>query len=444
MSVSSLPESASSAPTAAGHRVEAVLSRLGDDLDQRLAEADQALLDRYPGERAGRQPVHTVYVPADRYGEGLVREWGGAALAAMDADAAGFRDVMGGSADLVARVRAKLEAEPVEDLRIDFEDGYGQREDPEEDLAARTAARALAASIARGEAPPFHGIRFKSFEAPTRRRGLRTLALFVEELLEGSPAPMGAAPSGAARALPAGFVVTLPKVTSVEQVEAMVAAAAGLESALGLGDGTLRFEIQVETPQSVLGPDGTALVARMIHASAGRCTALHYGTYDYSASCGVAAAYQSMEHPVADHAKAVMQVAAAGTGVRLSDGSTNVIPVGDQAGVRAAWALHHRLVRRSLERGYYQGWDLHPAQLPTRYAAVFAFYRGGLAEAADRLRRYVERAESGFMDEPATARALADYILRAVDCGAVGAEEAQALTGLDGPALAVHARRAPA
>ena len=132
----------------------------------------------------------------------------------------------------------------------------------------------------------------------------------------------------------------------------------------------------------------------MIHAADGRCTALHYGTYDYSAFCGIAAAYQSLDHPVADHAKAVMQAAAAGTGVWLSDGSTNVIPVGEEADVLAAWTNHMRLVRRSLERGFYQGWDLHPAQLPTRFAATFAFYRGGFPSAAARLRNFLEQTRS--------------------------------------------------
>src|SRR5215204_1845676 len=127
----------------------------------------------------------------------------------------------------------------------------------------------------------------------------------------------------------------------------------------------------------------------MVHAAGGRCVSLHYGTYDYSAACGVAAAYQSLEHPAADHAKAVMQVAAAGTGVRLSDGSTNVVPVGDTAAVRAAWDLHARLVRRSLERGFYQGWDLHPAQLPTRYGATYTFFREATPAAVDRLGRYL-------------------------------------------------------
>ena len=427
MPPSSPPPSPNAQPS--GSPSIAGLDSLADELDDRLADADRALREAYPGERPGRQPVHTVYVPADRYSAGLVPEWGAAALASLDADPEGFRAVLGtGADDLEERVRAKLASEPIEDLRIDFEDGYGDRPGGEEDEAARSAARSLTASLGRDEAAPFHGIRFKSFEAPTRRRGLRTLALFLEEL----------AGSGS---LPEGFVVTLPKVTSVEQVEAMVVAASRLEGTLGLAPAALRFEIQVETPQAILGPDGTALVARMVHAAAGRCTGLHYGTYDYSASCGIAAQFQSMEHPVADYAKAVMQVAAAGTGVRLSDGSTNVLPIGGPEAVRAGWALHHRLVRRSLERGYYQGWDLHPGQLPTRYAAVFAFYRDGLAQAADRLRRYVERTDSGFLDEPATARALADFILRGVDCGAVGAAEAQGLSGVDVAGLAVLARR---
>jgi hypothetical protein len=169
-------------------------------------------------------------------------------------------------------------------------------------------------------------------------------------------------------------------------------------------------------------------------------TALHYGTYDYSAFCGIPAAYQSMEHPVADHAKAVMQAAAAGTGVRLSDGSTNVLPVGGPDDVRRGWELHARLVRRSLERGYYQGWDLHPAQLPTRFAATYAFFLEGFRDAAGRLRNYLQDAGATVMDEPATARALADFLVRGVDCGAVSLDEAAGATGLDPHTLVGLAR----
>jgi citrate lyase beta subunit len=404
---------------------------LGTELDARLAEADAALAARFPGDRAGRQPVHTVYVAADRYHAALVPDWGAQALAALDAQPGLFADLVGND-ETVARVRGKLASEPIEDLRIDFEDGYGNRPDPVEDGDAVAAGAALAASLSEGAAPPFFGIRIKSLEAPTRRRAVRTFIAFVDALT--------GAGVGGGRDPFQSFVTTLPKVTSVEQVQAMVHLCQRAETAAGTG--RLRFEIQVETPQSILGPDGAALVARMVHASAGRCTALHYGTYDYSAFCGIAARYQSMAHPVADHAKLVMQAAAAGTGVRLSDGSTNVLPVGDEAAVRRGWELHLQLVRRSLERGYYQGWDLHPAQLPSRYAATFAFYRDGLAEAEQRLHDYFRHTESAILDEPATVRALADYTLRAFHCGAATADEVRAATGLDAGRLAELARPA--
>ncbi|TDD24677.1 aldolase [Kribbella turkmenica] len=397
---------------------------LAGELDRLLAAADAELVARYPGERGVRQPVHTVYVPADRFHADTVREWGEQAKAAFKAnDLSEAVDLPPGLAD---RVSAKLDREPIEDLRIDFEDGYGTRPDQQEDAAAVDAARALAKTISDGTATPYHGLRIKSLEAPSRRRGLRTLDLFIGEL------------SGA---ITDGFVVTLPKVTSVEQVEAMLLVLSTIERAHNLPDGSLKFEIQVETPQAILGADGTALIARMIKAGGARVTGLHYGTYDYSASLGVAAAYQSMDHPVADHAKDVMQLAAAGTGVFVSDGSTNVLPVGDRDAVHAAWRLHFGLVRRSLARGIYQGWDMHPAQLPTRYAATYLFYREGLETAGARLRAYVDGGDSGYLDEPATAAALAGYVLRGLECGAVDPAEVDALTGVDAAGLATLARR---
>jgi citrate lyase beta subunit len=354
-------------------------------LDYRLARHDAFLKSRYPGERPGRQPVHTVYIPADKISG--FRTWGAEALAALDRHRFPF--------EREEQVRDKLRREPIEDLRVDFEDSYGVRDDDQEDKAVREAA----AVLTDGERPPFVGIRIKSFEAATRRRALRTLDLF----LTSYPDP---------------FVITLPKVSGPDQVAAMVILCARLESAYGLAPGALRFEIQIELPAAVLGGNGRATVAKLITAADGRCDGLHYGTYDYSAAAGIAAAYQSMEHPAADYAKAVMQAAAAQTGVRLSDGSTNVLPVGGDDEVQAAWQLHHRLVRRSLERGFYQGWDLHPAQLPTRYAATYAFFADGREVAVDRLRRYLDRQAGGIADEPATARALAGYLLRGLDCGA--------------------------
>ncbi|MFI5534550.1 DUF6986 family protein [Kitasatospora sp. NPDC051853] len=395
-------------------------------VEELLAPVDADLTRRYPGDDGSRQPVHTVYVPADAFAADTVRSWGAQALAAFDEHAATpaqLAQALGVSddellADVHARVRAKLEREPVEDLRIDFEDGYGPRPDAEEDAEAVRAARLVAAAVADGTAPPYVGIRIKCMEAPVRARGIRTLELFLSTLIaEGG--------------LPDGLVLTLPKVTYAAQVTALVRLLEDFERRAGLPAGRIGFEIQIETTQAILGPDGRATVALMIEAAEGRATGLHYGTFDYSASCGVSAAYQSMDHPVADHAKAVMQVAAAGTGVRLSDGSTNVIPTGGTEQVHAAWKLHHGLVRRSLARAYYQGWDMHPAHLPTRYVAVYAFYREGLKAAAARLAAYVAKAGGDVMDEPATARALSGYVLRGLDCGAVDLDEVTGLTGLD-------------
>ena len=358
------------------------------ELDAMLAPADRALAEGYPGERPGRQPVHTVYVPADRFEPDLAARWGHAALGALAECAPGpaeFGAAMdlpaGLAAEVLPLVQAKLAAEPIEDLRLDFEDGYGDRGGAAEDSDARAAAGALAAAVAAGTAPPFAGVRCKSLEAATRRRAVATLDVFLGELLRHGP-------------LPDGFVITLPKVSSADQVRAMVRLCGRLEQAHGLEPARLRFEVQVETPQLVLGADGAAEVARCVHAGGRRLTGLHYGTYDYSAALQIAAGYQSMDHPAADYARAVMQVAAAGTGVRLSDGSTNVLPAGERDEVIAAWRLHSRLVRRSLRRGFYQGWDLHPGHLVSRYAASYAFFRADLPTAAARLKSYLDTEQS--------------------------------------------------
>jgi citrate lyase beta subunit len=395
-------------------------------IDARLATTDELLARAYPGDDGSRQPVHTVYVPADRYTPELPTVWGRAALAAVDA-AGGVEAVAvsvgldrGLAAAVGPGVRSKLEREPIEDLRIDFEDGYGDRGDDVEDADAERAAKRVVAAAGAGFAPPFIGIRIKSLEAATRARGIRTLDLFVTALMEHG-------------GLPDGLALTLPKVSTVAQVEAMADAAAALERAHGLPDGRLRFEVQVETPQVVLGADGTAPVARLPLAAPGRISSLHYGTYDYSAAIGIAARYQSLEHPTADLAKGIMQVAVAGTGIRLSDGSTNLLPVGERTA--EAWRLHARLVRRSLERGFPQGWDLHAHQLPTRFIATYAFYREGYPEASARLRDHRMHTMGSVLDEPATVRALAGFVLRGVRCGAISATEVAADAGIDEPGL---------
>ncbi|WP_372459656.1 DUF6986 family protein [Agromyces cavernae] len=392
-------------------------------IDARLSTTDDLLRTAYPGDDGSRQPVHTVYVPADRFTPELATVWRRTVRDAVD-DAGGLDAVASLigldaalASDVVPRVREKLAVEPIEDLRIDFEDGYGDHGDEAEDAEAMRAAKRVAAAAGAGFAPPFIGIRFKSLEAATRARGIRTLDLFIGTLMEHG-------------GLPEGLALTLPKVSTVAQVEAAAEVMTVLERAHGLPHGRLRFEVQVETPQLVLGVYGSSPVAQLALAVPGRISGLHYGTYDYSAALGIAARYQSMEHPAADLAKGIMQLAAAGTGIRLSDGSTNILPVGRRTA--DAWRLHARLVRRSLERGFFQGWDLHPNQLVTRYLATYAFYREGWPEASERLRDARRGTATGaVLDEPATVRALAGFVLRGVRCGAISADEVADATGID-------------
>jgi citrate lyase beta subunit len=391
------------------------------DVAARLSTVDDQRARRYPGDAAGRQPVHTCYVPADRVTPELPAEWGAGALAALD-EHAPTPPLLARALDLpeeraatvLERVRAKLEREPVEDLRIDFEDGYGARDDRTEDEHAQRAAAVLAGWHRSGAAPPWAGIRFKSFHTTALlERGARTLDIFLTTLGR----------------MPSGLVLTFPKVTVPEQVRSLVELLELLEDRLGIPSAGLRFEIQIETTQSIVDSDGRIAIPRLIAAGRGRVSALHFGTYDYTAACGLGAAHQHLAHGSCDFARHVMQVAAAGTGVRLSDGSLNVLPVGDADAVYRGWRAHYGLVRRSLEHGFYQGWDLHPAQLVTRYAAVYAYYLDNAEAEARRLGAYLSGTAGSIADEPATARALAGTLRRAVDCGALTRAEADGLVG---------------
>ncbi|MET3807430.1 hypothetical protein ABIB25_004453 [Nakamurella sp. UYEF19] len=406
--------------------------------DYRLTPDDTDYARKYPGP-PGPGCVHTVYIPVPRFVEGVVQAWGGLALRAVadfpDQWLALLRVLGDSSGELGVLTLEKLAREPIEDLRIDFEDGFRAHrgtvaDDLEEDAHALRAARVvagtvLAGTVAAGTAVPGSGmprswgVRIRSLAGATRGRGLRTLDLFLGELLSLGP-------------LPTGFVITLPKVTSVAQIEVFCDVLSVLETQHGLTTGSLKFEIQVETPQTVLGADGTVPVARMIHAAGGRVSGLHFGTYDYTASLGILGAHQNLRHPVADFAKSLMMLAAAETGVRVSDGSDNKVPIGDADTVGQRWLTHADGVGRALRQGIFQGWDLHPAQLPSRFAATFAFFRDGWAEAAVRLGDYHRQVPGagGVLDEPATAFALARHLAGALACGAVGTAEINAVAGI--------------
>ncbi len=403
-----------------------------------LAAANQRFSAIYPGDRPARQPIHTVYGGAQLYKAETTKRLGELALANLEAYGSTPRDLAQGvgiasladealAATVHARVKAKLEREAVEDFRIDFEDGFGARPDAEEDAVAVRAAGELARAMELGIAPPFIGIRIKSFGEEWARRGARTLELFLDSLLAASGGR-----------LPDNFVVTLPKVTIPEQPQTLVRLLEILEQRHRLPAGSLRFELMIETTQAIIGPDGYCPMPALLAACAGRCVGAHLGTYDFTASCNITAAYQAMDHAMCDLAKGMMLLSFAGTGIFLSDGATNVMPVpvhrGEQlsatqlsenrAAVHAAWQLAQRHVRHSLKGGFYQGWDLHPAQLPVRYAACYAFFLEGLKSAAERLKNFIDKAAQATLvgdvfDDAATGQGLLNYFLRALNCGAI-------------------------
>jgi len=456
------------------------------DLSAKLQQANKKFADVYPGETGRRQPVHTVYGGAHLFKSDSATRLGGLARRSLDQFAPDFltfaraiglngAEQLPESPDedsgLIARLEAnrelvrlenkaawlahaiynrvneKLRREPVEDFRIDFEDGYGNRPDDEEDGHAESAAIEVVEGMLGKSLPPFIGIRIKPFTEELRARSMRTLDIFISTLVEKSEGK-----------LPENFVVTQPKITIPEQVGALVDLFELLESKTGLANGSLKLEMMIETTQSIINSRGEINLPLLLAAARGRCIAAHFGTYDYTASCSITAAHQHMMHPACDFAKHMMQVSFAGTGVWLSDGATNIMPVAphrfteggpplkpeqiaeNRAVVHRAWKLHYDHVQHSLAGAFYQGWDLHPAQLPTRYAAVYAFFLESLDAASERLKNFVEKAAKATLvgdvfDDAATGQGLLNYFLRAINCGALTEEEATQLSGLTVPEL---------
>jgi citrate lyase beta subunit len=424
-----------------------------------------------------RQPVHTVYGGAHLFTHDVAPRLGQAALRALDEWAPDFvtlaravrlagaerlpavtaeRQRLAGrmaSGDAAARraepaaalawetferTRERLSREPVEDYRIDFEDGFGRRPDAEEDEQAGRVAAELARGLAAGTLPASVGIRIKPFTAASWERAARTLERLIEALV----------PAAGGR-LPEPFLVTLPKVTQASQAAALADACDALERRHGLAAGALGIELMVETPGSVLGPDGAVPLRGFVAAARGRCRGVHFGAYDYTAACGIAAAHQSLSHPACAFARQVLRVALAGTGVALSDGAVTRLPVGphrdapgaplspgrreaNRAAVHEGWRVHFDEVRRALREGFDQGWDLHPAQLVTRHAAVVSHYLEAREEAAARLAAFVEGAaratrHGALVEDEATGQGLLNFFLRALACGAL--TEAEVLAG---------------
>jgi citrate lyase beta subunit len=429
----------------------------------------------YPGDRPDRQPVHTVYGGANLFKSDTCKKMGTIALKSLQTYAPNFgvladvlhlqgfielpssekkieklakklenmsekkrrSDPAWLSYSVYNKIIQKLKKEAVEDFRIDFEDGFGNRPDDEEDATAVAAAKELAAGMKNKTISPFIGIRIKPFTEDLKYRGVRTLDLFLTTLLQKTKGK-----------LPDNFVVMLPKVTIPEQVTTLVRLFEIIEKENDLKPGTLKMETMVEATQIIMDDEGRNPLMRIIRASEGRCIAAHFGTYDYTASCGITAKYQTMAHPVCDFAHHMTKVALGGTGIFLSDGATNVMPVAPNRGekltkdqlkentesVHNAWRIGYSHTMHSLINGFYQGWDLNPAQLPMRYAATYNFFLSSYDDAVYRLKTFVDRAAistltGDIFDDAATGQGLLNFFLKAMNCGAISEKEAMA-TGL--------------
>ena len=440
-----------------------------------LKVANLAFMYLYPGDSPNRQPVHTVYGGAQLFKETTITNLGKIAQRSLASYAPNFV-VLAQSLELpkydelpdneeninaltkeleelsaverkqhkawlpytvYEKVKAKLEREAVEDFRIDFEDGFGNRPDDEEDATAEFTALETAKAMQNNSLSPFIGIRIKPFTEELKERSVRTLDIFVSTLVAASNGK-----------LPDNFIVTLPKVSIPEQVTALIQCFEIIEKNTGLQEGDLKMEFMVETTQSIMDSEGANALRAIVKAAQGRCIGAHFGTYDYTASCNITANYQVMDHPVCDFAHHMMRVALGQTGIFLSDGATNVMPVGPYRGkdltavqmqenmevVHGAWKIGYDHIRHSLWHGYYQGWDLNPAQLPVRYAAVFSFFLENYDAAAQRLHNFMEKAGQATLsgdvfDDAATGQGLLNYFLKALNCGAINEGEI-APTGL--------------
>jgi citrate lyase beta subunit len=441
----------------------------------KLKIANLKFQQTYPGDKPDRQAVHTVYGGANLFKSDTCIRMGEIALKNLQTYAPDFITLgkvlkLEGHEDLpdsekkAGKLRKKLEnakdekrkkepgwlsfavynkiiqklkTEPVEDFRIDFEDGFGNRPDGEEDETAVAAASELAKGMKNNTISPFIGIRIKPFTEDLKNRGVRTLDIFLTTLLEKTKGK-----------LPNNFVVMLPKVTIPEQVTTLVKLFELIEKKNNLVPGTLKMETMVEATQIIMDDEGRNPLMKIIRSSEGRCIAAHFGTYDYTASCGITAKYQTMDHQVCDFAHHMTKVALGGTGIFLSDGATNVMPVAPHRGdgvtekqleenrqsVHNAWRIGYNHTMHSLINGFYQGWDLNPAQLPMRYAATYNFFLSSYDDAVFRLKTFVERAAistltGDIFDDAATGQGLLNFFLKAMNCGAITEEEALA-TGL--------------
>ncbi len=342
---------------------------------------------------APRLVAHVFYGGAHLFQPGLFHKMGDRALAHPEVER------------VSEKVREKLRREPIEDFRIDFEDGFGFRSEAEEQDAATRAGIEFARMSKAGTLPARIGIRPKA----DCRLAWQTLETFLKYA------------SGAA--LPKHLIVTQPKIEKAEAAKRWREMLEKAEIRFGLPGMTLRHEILVEHPSAV------RCLGDIVKACENRLDAAHFGCYDYLSAMQVPAPAQSLDHPYATQARWAIQQVMVPLGVAVSDGVYSMLPTGDDAVSRvAAFEGHKRQVLRAISEGIYCGWDVHPGQLLSRYAGLYEYFDQHLPEVRTRYRAFLDAQTKATLagtqfDDAATVEGLMVFLRRGLSCGAFSEQD---------------------
>jgi len=217
----------------------------------------------------------------------------------------------------------------------------------------------------------------------------------------------------------------------------------------GLKNRSIGVELMIESPLALFDRKGKVVLKELIDEAKGRCTSAHFGAFDYTSALGIVSTHQGLHHPACDFARQLMLANLAPLGIRLSDSVTTNLPVAihkngrlnnvqieeNRRSIHDGWHEHFANVTASMKNGFYQSWDLHPNQLPARYAAVYAFFLESRDAMAVRLKEFINRSTQATLtgntfDDAASAEGILNFFRSGSDCGAFEPKEIKTLLGV--------------
>lgn len=404
-----------------------LFARTIEALEQENLKRQQVALE-LKFRRHSPQPIHVVYGGAQLFKESTLqnlplkaREY----FAQYVADAQSLRQLLGESwseeesQKIYATVNRKLTERAIEDFRIDFEDGYGVRDDSDEDADAVRCAHIVANyhnQLAAQDEAIAVGFRVKPLGQGTYKRSLKTLFLILNSYAQSRQNRHDQRHQ---------LMITLPKVESALQVALVQDILAAAEHEYGLPHGFFQMEALIENCEAFMSVlHGRSQLLEIVHAAKGRMAGLHFGVYDFNAALGIAPSCQDLHNDASSAAKFLMQLAVGNCeNVGLSDGVINVIPVrrdgqSDSDFVDAC-RFNYLKMKKSVEAGFYQSWDIHPSQVWLRMTAMTEFVLRSLPDTIDRLITFHRAAQRAVktgqvFDDRASVLGLVKFVKLAV------------------------------